>query len=400
MHEHDHVRILLDCAGFADVREHRAVVGAPRGRAGELLQRDHRHAQLDGQRLQCAGDLRDLLLTAAEVAGRAHQREIVDHDDVQAVLQLQSSGLGAHLGDGDARRCVHIDGRGADADHRVAELAPVLVADLAPAHLLHVHARLGAQHAHGKLLGGHLQREHRRLLARADRRVFDEVHADAGLAHGGSPGHQDHLARMEAGQQLVQLGIAGLHAVHLAVVLHQQLDLLKGLEQHRLDRHQLLAALAHGDVVDQLLRFLQHLLRLPIPGVAGLGDLLGGRDQLAQRGLLVHDLDVRPGVDRRGHAAAQLDQIGRAAHRVQLAPPRQLLVQRDQVDGARRRGQGLHRGIDLAVRGIVEIAGLQRLDGEQGRLAGAKHRAQHAALRFRMARHALGVGCGDVSFHL
>ena len=34
--KHHHVRVLLDGTGFADVGEHGAVVGAARGRAGEL----------------------------------------------------------------------------------------------------------------------------------------------------------------------------------------------------------------------------------------------------------------------------------------------------------------------------------------------------------------------------
>src|SRR5712671_3260652 len=59
--EHDHVGVLLDRAGFAQVGELRALVVAVLDGTRELRQRQHGNIELLGERLQAAGDLRDLL---------------------------------------------------------------------------------------------------------------------------------------------------------------------------------------------------------------------------------------------------------------------------------------------------------------------------------------------------
>src|SRR3546814_15329986 len=57
--QHD-VGVLLDGAGFAQVRKLRALVLALLHLTRELRQRQHREVPLLGERLQAAGDLRDL----------------------------------------------------------------------------------------------------------------------------------------------------------------------------------------------------------------------------------------------------------------------------------------------------------------------------------------------------
>ena len=203
---------------------------------------------------------------------------------------------------------------------------------------------------------------------------------------------------MQAREQVVQLRVARGDALDAPVVLHQLLDLFKRADQHRLDGLQLLAALAHCDVVDGLLGPLQDLRVFLVAGIALLQDALRGGDQPAQRGLLVHDLDVGLHVGRGGHALAQLDQIGRAAHGIQTAPTGHFLVEGHQVDGPRFVGHGLHGGKDFAVGGIVEVVGPQALHGDLRRIAGPKHRAQHAALGNRMVRRRAG-DVGSIAFH-
>ena len=386
MDEHHHVRVLLDGAGFADVREHGAVVGAARGRAGELRKRDDRHVQLRGEPLEGARDGGDLLLTAAEAAGGGHELYIVDHDQVQPVLELKPARLGAYLRDGDAGGGVHEHAAGADVDHRAGELAPFLVGDLAPAHALHVHLGLCAEHAHGELLRGHLQREHRRLFARADGRVFDDVHAKAGLSHGRARRDEHQLAAVQAGEQIVQLRVAGGHAFDAAVVAHELLDLFKRGKQHRLYGLELFAALAHGDVVDQALGRFQYVARLKLLGVDLAQYLLRGADELAQRGFFVHDAHVCLYVGGGGHRARKLDQVLRAAHHGKLAPAVELRVQGDQVDAAPALRERAHGGKDLAVGGVVKIVVRERLECQKRGLAAAQHRAEHAALGLQMVR--------------
>src|SRR5260370_29317737 len=59
--EHDHVGVLLDRAGFAQVGELRALVVAVLDGTPQLPQRQHGNVELLGERLQSAGDLRALL---------------------------------------------------------------------------------------------------------------------------------------------------------------------------------------------------------------------------------------------------------------------------------------------------------------------------------------------------
>ena len=76
--EHDDVGVLLDRAGFAQVGELRPLVLALLDRARELRQRQHRHVQLLGHRLQAAGDLRDLLHPVLAAAGADRRASAAD----------------------------------------------------------------------------------------------------------------------------------------------------------------------------------------------------------------------------------------------------------------------------------------------------------------------------------
>src|SRR5690606_5014093 len=59
--EHHDVGVLLDRAGFAEVRKHRAMVRTGFDGARELGQGNDRDVELAGKALESTGDLRDLL---------------------------------------------------------------------------------------------------------------------------------------------------------------------------------------------------------------------------------------------------------------------------------------------------------------------------------------------------
>ncbi len=84
----------------------------------ELRQGDHRHVQFLGQRLQAAGDLRDLLhaVFLPALARRIEELEVVDDDQAEPVRPLQPAGAGAQRGDGQRGRIV-------DEEVEVLELA-------------------------------------------------------------------------------------------------------------------------------------------------------------------------------------------------------------------------------------------------------------------------------------
>src|SRR5690606_8189950 len=99
--EEDHVRVLLDRSGLAEVGELRALVlsAARLDTAVELRERHHRDLELLRQRLERAADLADLLLPALDLAPRAHELEVVDDDEPEAVLGLEPPRLAAQLHD-------------------------------------------------------------------------------------------------------------------------------------------------------------------------------------------------------------------------------------------------------------------------------------------------------------
>src|SRR5918996_2524199 len=88
--EHDDVRVLFEGARFTKIAEPRRVVAPRLDRARELRERDDGDVQLLGQRLERARDLGDLLLAVVEVGPAAHELQVVDHDEVQAVLGLHA----------------------------------------------------------------------------------------------------------------------------------------------------------------------------------------------------------------------------------------------------------------------------------------------------------------------
>src|SRR5918998_5968812 len=74
--KHHHVRVLLDGARVAEVREHRALVVAGLDGAGELRYREDGDVEVAGEYLEAAADLRDLLLAVLlTVAGVATDHE-------------------------------------------------------------------------------------------------------------------------------------------------------------------------------------------------------------------------------------------------------------------------------------------------------------------------------------
>src|SRR5215217_6805056 len=78
--EYDEVSVLLDGARFAQVGQHRATLlgaGALLDGAGELRQRNYRHAQLLRQAFEAARDLRHFLLTVLGARRPAHELEVV-----------------------------------------------------------------------------------------------------------------------------------------------------------------------------------------------------------------------------------------------------------------------------------------------------------------------------------
>jgi hypothetical protein len=108
--EHHEVGVLLDRARLAEVRQARLVLVAHLRLPAQLAQGDDRDAQLTGERLEPARDLRDLLdaVAVAVRRSRLHQLEVVDDHQVETRLRVQPTSLRPKLHRADARGVVDI----------------------------------------------------------------------------------------------------------------------------------------------------------------------------------------------------------------------------------------------------------------------------------------------------
>ena len=132
---HD-VGILLDSARLTQVAQLRAlaqlVVGGTRFDAAvELRQGDDGDVQLLGQLLEVTRNGDHLLLAAAELhTGGVHQLQVVDNDDFHAMFAHQAASLGPELKDGQRRRVVDEQRRGAQAARAGHQVFPLGLGEL------------------------------------------------------------------------------------------------------------------------------------------------------------------------------------------------------------------------------------------------------------------------------
>ena len=386
MEEHDHVGILLDGAGVAQVGQHGALVGALHVGAGQLGAGQQRHLQLQGDGLEAAGNLADLQLAVLVAAVRRHQLQIVDHNQVQLLVQHEPAAAGTDLGRGDARRIVDIQVFPGQLGQHQAQVFPVPVLEGAGTDGLHVHPGLSAEDTQHDLLLGHFQGEDGHGVALLGG-VGGDVDGEAGFAHGRTGPHQDEFAPVQAGQAGVQVPKARGHAGDLPLEPGQVSDLLEGPGQDLLAVLQLRPRpLAHGDVEDHLLTLLQDAVQRHLLLVAHAGNLRRGADQTAQDGLLLEDGDIVGGVGGGGHVLHHPHQVVRPADAVQLAHPAQFLVHRNQVDGAPPVADGADRLINRLILRREKILRRQNLQRRTHHKRILQQSAQYGPLRLQALR--------------
>src|SRR3546814_5792566 len=114
-----------------------------------------------GERLQAAGELRDLFhaIFARLAAGALQELEIIDHDHADAALALQPPRTGAQRSDGKRRRIVDIERKLLEIGRRAGKVAELVAADLAHEQAFGAYARLFGQNTGGQLVCPPFQRE-------------------------------------------------------------------------------------------------------------------------------------------------------------------------------------------------------------------------------------------------
>ncbi|MNQ76957.1 hypothetical protein D3C85_918090 [compost metagenome] len=421
--EHDAVGVLLDRAGFTQVGQLRALVFALLDLTRQLRQGDDRHAQFLGQGLQAAGDLghflHAVLLSAA--FARRHQLQVVDDDQVQAVLHpLQTSRPRRQLGDGDAAGGVDIEGALADLDRRVAQLAEVRGVDLALAQLVRGHAGRIGQNTHGQLFGAHFQRVEGddaavdRLAALGRRfpligagHVEGHVGGERRLAHRRTTREDKKVGGVQAAQLAVQVVQAGGQTRQLALTLIGFARHFDGAGQGGREVDEARRRLAR---LSQRIEGLFRLFDLFVGGRLWVGRLLdhlaADTDQVATQGKVIDDAGVVGGVGRRRSA---VDEVGQVAQATELVEGRVLLEPLHQ-DG--RLGQQALTDVILdrleqpLMEGLVHMRAAQSVAQPLEHGVVEHQRAQQRLLRLQVVGHGrdgdlvcVSVGHGSEGVH-
>ena len=266
--------------------------------------------------------------------------------------------LCSNLGNRGARRVIDHDVQARELVCATDELGPLVILDMGRANLLQAHARLGRQQALGDLDLAHLEREERDGGA-VERRIHGKVQREGGFAHAGSRANDDHLARSQTQELGVDGGEACPDAQLGGLVLAHVRELVEEIAHDGADG---LVARAHipvGNVEQHLLGLVNDLLGVLGSIVGKRGDLRGGRDHPAQRGVTAQHLHVTAPAHQSQRVVAKIQEIGPAAHALQLALALEEVCKRDGVHRHVAVEHLAHGKVDLAVGGNVEVIRLQ-----------------------------------------
>ncbi len=253
----------------------------------------------------------------------------------------------------------------------------------------------GSHHPSGPAVGGvqqvpDLDLAHGRPARRRRQRGVERQR----LPHRGSRRDDDHLARVQAVGEVVEVGEAGGHAVQARLAVGDRLDLVEDAVHDVGERDVVLARALVGDLVDLGLRLVHHVVDLALAGVADLHDLGARVDQPAQDRLLPDDLGVVAGVRGDRDVRRERVEVRRAPDALQLAAALELGGDGDHVDRLAAAVEVDDRVVDRLVGGPVEVGAAQRLRHVGDRVLGQQHRPEHGLLRGHVLRRGAVAGPG------
>ncbi len=238
-----------------------------------------------------------------------------------------------------------------------------------------VYAPERGHHAHSELLGGHFHAEYDDRNLFLDRRVFRDIHGEAGLAHGGPSRDDDEIGVLQSRRQLVYVGEAGGRADKRAALLREGVYAIHHAHQQVLDRAVAAPAAraAFGDVEYQAFRLFEQFGAVaPFRLVRLAGNVGADANELAQDGALTHYRGVGLDVRRAGGVFGERGEIRQPARIIQF-----LMV-------VEPLGKGYH---------IIRL----RARGEAG--DGAKDQAMIAPVKIVFAHQVRDVVPGEIVEH-
>ena len=223
---------------------------------------------------------------------------------------------------------------------------------------------------------------HGRPAARGDERGVERER----LADGRPCGDDDHLARVQAVGEGVQVGEAGRHPGHSAATAADGLDLVQGPRHDVRQGEVVLADAMLGDPVNLGLCPVHEFVGVTVAGVPELHDAGADLDQAAEDRALPDDPGVVAGVGRGGHGRDERVQVRATADAAQFTALAQQVADRHGVSRLTTAVE-LQDGLvhDLVCRAVVIL----RADGLHDvgdSVLGHQHSAENALLGSHVVR--------------
>ena len=224
---------------LAKIRYHRLFILPLLDAAVELGQRDHRQTQLLRQGFQASRDFSNLGRAILFVTWHLHQLQIIDDDEVESMLALQTSCTRAQLRRIQCRSLVDENTGFRQLPCGARDARPVVVSNLPAANAGERHTPDRGQHARHDLLGRHFHREdrHRGFDVALQRGIFSHVDGEGRLSHRGATGYHDEIARPQAAGFTIQFIEAGRQAPQFVGIRMPVIDLIDQRRHQGFDGH-------------------------------------------------------------------------------------------------------------------------------------------------------------------
>ena len=188
-------------------------------------------------------------------------------------------------------------------------------------------------------------------------------------------------------QHRVEVVVSGGGADDVALAVVQRVQLVHRLFERGPQLHDRVGDAPFGDLEDRRFGAVERLVDRVLGRVRHLLDAARGLDQPPQHRELGDDLRVVRGVRRRGRRGLDPQQGAAAAELFELTRAPQLLGDGHRVDRFAPGVQAVRGLEDRAVRGLVEVAGLEPgLDRGGDRLPAEHHRAEERLLGLEVVR--------------
>ena len=188
----------------------------------ELSEDDDWNLEFHGEGFEATGYFGNLDLPVffAPTGAGGEKLEVIDDQNIDAVLFFDPAGTSPKLADGEQAGLIQKEGEIGDLGGHAAQSGDLAFAEMPAADLLRIEAGVRGEKSEHELLGGHFQSEERDIVARADKIVFFQVvalaehvagHAEGegGFADTWAGGENDHFPGFEARGELIQLIKAG-----------------------------------------------------------------------------------------------------------------------------------------------------------------------------------------------